>query len=69
MIEKRNAIDDGAVKDAAGDAGVLDDIVDMAAGKMAKKEANGMRASSASAVDCPFACLTVHRRPNAGEKA
>ena len=32
MIEKRN---DTAEKDAAGDAGVLDDIVDMAAGKMA----------------------------------
>lgn len=36
MIEKRNAIDDGAVKDAAGDAGVLDDIVDMAADKMGR---------------------------------
>ena len=32
MMEKRN---DTAEKDAAGDAGVLDDIVDMAAGKMA----------------------------------
>ena len=32
MLEKHN---DTAEKDAAGDAGVLDDIVDMAAGKMA----------------------------------
>ena len=31
MMEKRN---DTAEKDAAGDAGVLDDIVDDAAGKM-----------------------------------
>ena len=32
MIEKRN---DTAEKDAAGDAGVLDDLGDMAAGKLA----------------------------------
>lgn len=32
MLEKRNIEE----KDAAGDAGALDDIVDMAAGKMGK---------------------------------
>jgi len=34
MLEKRNMGAEGTEKDAAGDAGVLDDIVDMAAGRM-----------------------------------
>lgn len=34
MLEKRNMSAEGTEKDAAGDAGVLDDMVDMAAGRM-----------------------------------
>jgi hypothetical protein len=34
MLEKRNMSAEGTEKDAAGDAGALDDIVDMAAGRM-----------------------------------
>jgi len=37
MLEKRNIEE----KEAAGDAGALDDIVDMAAGKMEKHVASG----------------------------
>ena len=48
MLEKRNIEE----KEAAGDAGALDDIVDMAAGKMgrAAKAAKSVRAAAKTPV-------------------
>ena len=48
MLEKRNIEE----KEAAGDAGALDDIVDMAAGKMGKmgKAAKSVRAAARQVV-------------------
>lgn len=48
MLEKRNIEE----KEAAGDAGALDDIVDMAAGKMGKaaKAAKSVRAAAKTPV-------------------
>lgn len=48
MLEKRNIEE----KEAAGDAGALDDIVDMAAGKMGKagKAAKSVRAAARTPV-------------------
>lgn len=62
MIEKRNAIDDGAVKDAAGDAGILDDIVDAAAGRMARARSGA--AASASVGNMPFVRRSVRPVPD-----
>jgi len=50
MLEKRNMTDGrGSEKAAAGDAGAFDDIVDMAAGKMARTGAAPRRRGSTAA--------------------
>jgi len=61
MLEKRNMSAEGTEKDAAGDAGVLDDMVDMAAGRMRRPAGADPRrrerelARGAAGLDAPSA--------------
>lgn len=50
MMEKQNRIQE---KTAAGDAGVFDDIVDAAAGKLAKVHTTGKKRGAADARPAP----------------